>query len=115
MPILNTYYGKKIDDLITNYKKNPSKIRLSLIFEDNLDIFYHVVFTSDNYYSIIEDNIEDNNYRFMKILIKLPIELQMIIVRRMSELNGFIIEAKLFNANIKKYIEKYIVNYEKLK
>jgi ankyrin repeat protein len=100
-------YDYEIDNIIEIYRKNPNKVRSDLIIEDNIDIFYHIVFTSDNYFTIIENN--NNESKFMKIVTKLPIELQMIIIYRLFGLSSSIISSKIFNDKIKSYIEKYLI------
>jgi hypothetical protein len=78
---------------------------------NSLNIFYHIIFTSDDYYTIKTKitNENDNRIRFMKIIIKLPIELQMIIVNRLFDSNKTIISSKLFNDHIKTYIERNLI------
>jgi hypothetical protein len=77
-----------------------------LVLEDNMDIFYHIIFTSDHYYQFKE---YDNNFikliTFMKILIKLLIELQMIIVLRLLNLHDCIISSDLLDVGLKRYIK----------
>jgi hypothetical protein len=73
-----------------------------------MDIFYHIIFTSDNYYQI--KKIDNNEIvTFMKILVRLPIELQMVIILRLFGFVDCIISSDLFNAGLKSYIETYMI------
>jgi len=49
--------------------------------------------------------------RFMKILKNLPLELQMMIIHRLSDSPMNNISGKMFNNNLKSYIKKYIGEY----
>jgi ankyrin repeat protein len=108
------YYVEKdekrfiLNDILETYKKDPYQVRYKLLLESNLDIFYHIIFASDDYYQIINNN---KNTRFMKILVKLPNEIQMMIIHIMSGSKECVIPTKLFNSQLPKYVKKYITDW----
>jgi ankyrin repeat protein len=104
---------KEMHSLIESYKKDPQMVRTKLILGNNLDVYRHIVFTCDGYFTI--KKIENTNTRFMKIAIKLPLDLQMVLIYRLSESRKQNITGKIFDDNIKDYINKYIKNNDNLK
>jgi ankyrin repeat protein len=99
---------KEIQSLIELYKKDPQMVRTKLILGDNLDVYRHIVFTYDGYFSIKE--IENSSTRFMKIAVRLPLDLQMVLIQRLSLSTKQNITGKIFDDNIEDYITKYLIN-----
>jgi len=90
------------------YKENPIKIRRQLMLEDNIDIFRLIVFTSDDYFELDNNTENAKGLKFLKIVKQLPLELQMVIIHRMSYSGMNNISGKLFNDNLKEFIKKYV-------
>jgi hypothetical protein len=67
-----------------------------------------IVFICDGYFAIIKTNITNKGIRFMKTASKLPLELQALLIHRLSGSSKQNITGKLFNDNLGVYIERYI-------
>lgn len=104
--MLINYPHTKLELLMYLYNEDPQRTRLELIMNDNLDIFRHIIFTIDNYFKIIDVNNERS--RFLKIMIKLPYDLQMLLIQRMSEKVEQNISSDMFNNNLSIYVKKYL-------
>jgi ankyrin repeat protein len=98
-------------EIINIYRENPQKYRQRLILEDNIDIFYFILFASNGYFDIKKSKTKNKTVKrmskFMRIVIKLPLELQMFIVNIYSGFNGFMIPNRIIDQNIKNFIENY--------
>lgn len=103
----NLNCNDEIKLLIESYKKDPNAMRLFLIIDHNLDVYRHIIFTSDEYFII--KNIDNNCVKFFNIVVKLPIEIQMLIIMRLSGLMMNIITSKMFYYNINLYVDKYLL------
>jgi ankyrin repeat protein len=98
----------KIELLIELYKKDPQTTRARLILDDNLDIYRHIVFVCDGYFTIKETDSTNKDVRFMKILSRLPLELQSLLIHRLSGSIKQNITGKIFSDNLGNYIRKYM-------
>jgi ankyrin repeat protein len=99
---------KDIQSLIELYKKDPLMVRTKLILENNLDVYRHIIFICDGYFTI--KNTENPNTRFMKIAVRLPLDLQMVLIHRLSLSTKQNITGKIFGDNIEDYITKYLIS-----
>ncbi|AYV76529.1 MAG: hypothetical protein Terrestrivirus8_22 [Terrestrivirus sp.] len=95
----------EMEDLIERYKKDPETVRLNLILGDNIDLYRDIVFMCDGYFELDESSENTNGVKFMKIARQLPLELQMVLIHRMSGSLMNNITGKQFNENIAKYID----------
>jgi hypothetical protein len=95
----------QIKELIERYKKDPEAVRLNLILKGNIDLYRHIIFLCDGYFKLKENIENQQGLRFMKIASKLPIELQMTLIHRLSGSVKAIITAKQFDENIIEYIK----------
>lgn len=102
--------NNNIKQLVESYNKNPSLIRTLLILDENIDTYRHIVFLSDNYYRIKQD--ENNSTRFFKITSRLPLELQMILIHRLCGSTQQVITSKTFVDDIVSYVKKYFYYYD---
>lgn len=83
---------------------------IKLLMNDNLDVYRHIIFLSDQYYKIKNNDINKNIIRFFEIASQLPLELQMILIHRLLGSTHQVITSKMFDLNIKYYISKFMIN-----
>ncbi|AYV75453.1 MAG: hypothetical protein Terrestrivirus1_327 [Terrestrivirus sp.] len=100
--------------LIIEYKENPNKIRRQLILEDNIDIYRLIIFMCDDYFELNHNTKNTKGLNFFKIAKQLPLELQMMLIHRMSESSMNNISGKIFNDNLKNFVTKYMMNNVRL-
>jgi hypothetical protein len=107
-------YGSKheIKKLVESYKNDQRFTRMKLILDKNLDIYHLITFLCDDYFELKKKTKNENGMRFMKIARQLPLELQMILIFRLSGLPMNNISGKLFNDNLKGFMTKYMINME---
>jgi len=98
----------KIKELVERYKKDPETCRSNLILKSNIDLYRNIVFLCDEYYKLNEETDNKNGLRFMKIASKLPLELQMTLIHRLSNSPRTIITSKQFDENIMEYVKGYL-------
>jgi hypothetical protein len=104
---INYLYRAELNELVLSYKKDPIGIRTKLILIKNIDTYLHIIFLSDGYYGLKQDiSVNPNNLRFFKIASCLPIELQMVIIHRLSKSSKFNIPGYFIEEHLKTYIEK---------
>lgn len=111
----------KCNVLIESYLKNPDQFRNKLLFEDNLDIYRLIVFTCDNYFTIKQNQKKRNDpnaiatriTRFMKIIVRLPLELQMVLIQRMSGSTRNNITSSEFNDKLDNFVKHFLKNDNK--
>jgi len=96
--------------LIIQYKENPNKIRKQLMLEDNMDIYRLIVFMCDDYFELNHNTKNIKGLKFMKIVKQLPLELQMVLIHRMSDSSMNNISGTIFNNNLKNFVRKYVTN-----
>ncbi|AYV75420.1 MAG: hypothetical protein Terrestrivirus1_294 [Terrestrivirus sp.] len=99
----------EIKELVERYKKDPEICRSNLILKGHIDLYRSIVFLCDEYYKLNEETENKNGLRFMKIASKLPLELQMILIYRLSNSSRTVITSKQFDENIMKYVEGYLL------
>jgi len=100
---------EKVKILIGSYNKNPQKTVRELIVKKNLDIYRLIVFYCDGYFVINETtDINTKNKRFFEIIKKLPLELQALLIHRLSGSTKNVITGIMFDENIINFIEKYL-------
>jgi len=102
----------KIKELVERYKKDPKTVRSNLILKSNIDLYRNIVFLCDEYYKLNEKTENKNGLRFMKIASKLPLELQMTLIHRLSNSPKTVITSKQFDENIIEYIKGYLLKIE---
>jgi len=103
----------KIKELIERYKKNPETVRSNLILKGNIDLYRHIVFLCDEYYKLNEKTENENGLRFLKMALRLPLELQMTLIYRLSGSSRTVITSKQFNENIIEYVKVCLLKIEK--
>jgi len=96
----------KIISLLEAYQTQPfetvKKLRSKLQEYDSVSIFVLVVLLADDYYSLKLKTDENHNaIRFFNMMLKLPMDLQMVICNRLFELPKNVIQAKLVNLALK--------------
>jgi len=96
---------KEMMQIIKEYKTDPITTRHRLKLDKKLDIYRLVVLTADGYFDINSEN--DDLTRFMNISIKLPNDLQMLLINRMANSPKDIINSKIFHYEINSFINKY--------
>jgi len=103
------YHDLESRPLIESYKKNPILIRKLLILDDNLDIYRHIIFFCDDFYCLNQNDSKTNNAtRFFLLMKQFPVELQMIMVYRLSGSKSSSIPNNVFLNNIDQYVNKYL-------
>jgi len=70
--------------LIGNYIEDPKKIRLELLIDENINVFFLMLFLSHGYFSLKKDSNNFHGVSFMRITGCLPLEIQMMIIHRLS-------------------------------
>jgi len=96
----------KIISLLEAYQTQPfetvKKLRSKLQEYDSVSIFVLVVLLADDYYSLkLKTDGNHNAIRFFNMMLKLPMDLQMVICNRLFELPKNVIQAKLVNLALK--------------
>lgn len=101
-----TKFDKKMKCIIAEYKKDPITTRHRLKLEEALDIYRLIVFTTDGYLDVKQEN--NKLTQFLNIAIKLPNDLQMTLINRLANSSKDIINSKIFSYEIDSFIDKYI-------
>jgi len=99
----------ELRELIQSYRKNSAHVRKVCILGQNIDIYRHTVFLSDDYYKINQTNTNTctNAARFFLMIKQLPSELLMVMMYRLNRSSLMSIPSNIFLIDIDKYINKY--------
>lgn len=108
--IPNNFKSKSeyINKLIELFKMDPKRTRTKLQLKETIDVYRLIVFLSDGYF-VLNKNTENNNgYHFMNIACQLPLELQMLLIRRLTGLSGNNIFTELFNDKLQNFVNRFV-------
>jgi hypothetical protein len=109
----NSETGKEIKELIRLCRIDLFTMRERIIMEENLDTYFHIVFLSDGYYELKQNEpIDLNNSRFMIIASQLPMELQMILIYRLSGSTKSNIPGHFIEDYLKDYVRRFYLSYD---
>jgi ankyrin repeat protein len=96
----------EVKQLIDDFRVIPKDVRHRLELGNLLNVYRLIVYTSDGYFVI--KNGSENFMRFIKIMLKLPLELQMVMINRMNGSTKDIIKGAIFDHNIEAFEKKYL-------
>lgn len=109
--VIGTKENRKImNELIESFTNDPIITRMKLVFEENMIIYRLIIFMCDGYYELNCNSDNNKGTRFFKIIQQLPLELQMVLIHRMSKSLKNNISGEIFNDGLQEFISKYVAN-----
>jgi hypothetical protein len=110
--VIGTKWNRNImNRLIESYTNDPITTRMKLIFHENMMTYRLIVFMCDGYYKLNPNSDNQKAIRFFKIVRELPLELQMMLIHRMSKSSKNNISGRLFDDSLREFISKYVYGF----
>lgn len=93
---------QQIIKIVIDYLIDPNYLRI----RENIDWFRYIVLTTDEYLALRSDTETTNQYRFLNIATRLPFDLQMTLICRLSSTTRNNISSNLFNEGLQEFVKK---------
>jgi len=119
-PVINNILPDNVKILYTINVNDPTgmetcmkgilhKYRYRSNKKGNINFYRSIIFLCDGYYKLDENTENHLGLRFMKIASRLPLELQMTLIHRLSFSSRIIITGKQFDENITEYTRLFLL------